>query len=85
MHDPRGNRIELGWFVAGREPRTFCDRHVLYEREIVNEAVPPTLDDEGEVKETEKELVGLLRIQRNLPIAIGIADAPYALPTEDEE
>ncbi|MBQ9784644.1 MAG: transglycosylase domain-containing protein [Clostridia bacterium] len=70
--DPRGSRVELGWFVAGSEPTDFCDCHVLVPRA-----------SETEEGETE-EYVGLIRVKRRFPYPIYVGDAEYALPDIQE-
>jgi penicillin-binding protein 1A len=69
-YDPRGQRIESGYFIKGSEPTKFCDRHVLvdYDTEYGGLA-----DDECE--NTEK--VALIYAERSFPMQIYVTDAEY--------
>ena len=72
QYDPRGGRVEEGWFVKGSEPHQHCDRHVLclYDQEhggISHGNCPLEL--------TKK--VALLRVERAFPIQIQVSDAQY--------
>ena len=34
LSDPRGDRIETGWFVDGTQPKSFCECHALVDYDI---------------------------------------------------
>ncbi len=79
--DPRGNRLEYGYFKKGTEPRERCDRHVCVEYcdhgGVATESCPAQC----------RYLTALLRVKRRFPYQIAVADAPYtwdgsALKTE---
>ena len=69
--DPRGKRIESGWFTASTLPHTFCERHVLCEvcasGGICHENCP--MD--------EREEVGLIAVERHFPKQVIVGDAEY--------
>ena len=70
-HDPRGDRLELGWFTADNRPRTKCDCHVICEVDAVEGGV-----SHGHCPVTKK--AALLRLKRHLPFAVEVADAQLA-------
>ncbi|MBQ8433046.1 MAG: transglycosylase domain-containing protein [Clostridia bacterium] len=70
--DPRGGRQEIGWFVKGQEPQTFCDRHVLCSYDSVEKGI-----SHGFCPEADVIRVALLRIQRQFPKQILVMDAQY--------
>jgi penicillin-binding protein 1A len=72
--DVRGDRTAEGYFVQGTEPRSYCDRHVLRLQTIEQSGA-----EEGTDSCVEERLVGLLRIKRNLPSKIYVADGRYAV------
>ncbi|MBQ3483717.1 MAG: transglycosylase domain-containing protein [Clostridia bacterium] len=80
--DPRGSRMEVGYFKRGTEPHETCDRHVkiLY-------------CDHGGVAtpfcpEEECHTTALLRVSRVFPRQIKVMDAPYtyggAMPIREQ-
>lgn len=69
--DPRGNRLEYGYFKKGTEPVQKCDRHVCVE-----------YCDHGGVAggncpAESRYLTALLRVKRSFPYQITVEDAPY--------
>lgn len=72
--DVRGDRTAEGYFVQGTEPRSYCDRHVLRLQTVEQSGA-----EEGTNPCVEERLVGLLRIKRNLPSKIYVADGRYAV------
>lgn len=70
--DPRGNRSEIGWFLAEDVPSEFCDRHVLCDYDSAHGGVC-----HGNCPEEEREQVGLVRAKRQFPIQIYVSDAQY--------
>ncbi len=69
--DPRGGRLEIGYFKKGTEPNETCDRHVevrcCRHGGVASECCP----------EEECYTVGLLRVERSFPCRIHVLDAPY--------
>ncbi len=78
--DPRGNRIEKGYFVKGSEPQERCGCHILVEYDSSTEG--------GVVSHHcaygDREYVGLIRVERSFPIQIYVSDAQYVWRELDE-
>lgn len=72
--DLRGDRTAEGYFIQGSEPRSYCDCHVL--RPYRDEQAD---DPDAMVLPEELRSVGLLRIKRNLPSKIYVADSRYVV------
>jgi hypothetical protein len=72
--DVRGDRTTEGYFIQGTEPRSYCDRQVLR-----LQTVEQNVTEEGTLPPEELRRVGLLRIKRNLPSKIYVADQRYAV------
>lgn len=70
--DPRGIRIERGYFVKGTEPTEKCDRHVLIEYDEINGGVSL-----GNCPNEETAYVGLIQVERSFPIQVYVLDAQY--------
>ena len=70
--DPRGDRSELGWFLAERLPSKHCDCHVLCDYHP-SEGVCHGLCD----GERETERVALVRVERHFPKQVTVTDAQY--------
>ncbi len=72
LADPRGCRIETGYFVKGTEPRSYCDCHTLVRYDVVNCGVA------GEDCPSENcRVIGMIRAERSFPCDVKIADAQY--------
>ena len=69
--DPRGNRVESGWFTASTLPRSFCKCHVL------TEVCKSGGVCHGNCPEEEREEVGLIQVERHFPKQVRISDAEY--------
>lgn len=71
--DPRGHRIELGWFVKGTEPTEKCDAHVLVEYDGETKAVAcPNCPKEN------LRMVALVKnYSRSFPCEVTVTDAQY--------
>ncbi len=70
--DPRGSRVQVGYFIAGSEPKGSCDRHVsvAYDKSGNGLACPDCpLED--------VKYIGLLSYDRRLPSGIYVADSLY--------
>ena len=70
--DARGDRSAVGWFVAGTEPQTVCDRHIPVEVDAEYGGVC-----HGNCPETNRKTVALIRVTRDFPIPITVTDAQY--------
>lgn len=69
--DPRGNRIERGYFVRGTEPVTFCTCHVP----VLYDKVEGGVAFEGECENAE--YVGMISAERSFPCEVTVSDAQY--------
>ncbi len=70
--DPRGNRIETGYFKRGTEPFVKCETHILVKYDKVTRAVA------CDKCPTENIInVALLKVSRSFPCEIKITDAQY--------
>lgn len=67
--DPRGNRIQSGWFVVGTEPKEQCKTHVLCDYDMENGGV---IHGDG-----IGEKVALIHVERHFPIPLFVTDAQY--------
>jgi hypothetical protein len=71
--DPRNNRISVGYFKAGTEPREKCHTHVLVDYDYFGGGVATHECPDGDV-----EKVGLIRVEsRAFPKQIYVTDAQY--------
>ncbi len=69
--DPRGKRVETGWFTASTLPRTFCKCHVLCEVCTSGGIC------HGHCPEEDREEVGLIQVERHFPKQVRVSDAEY--------
>lgn len=72
LFDPRGKRIETGWFVAGTEPQHSCDCHILCRIDTETGGVLHGNSDPSLGKPA-----GLIRVTRHFPIQVTVTDAQY--------
>ena len=70
--DARGEREEIGWFVDGTQPKSFCECHVTVKYDLFGEGV--ALDG---CLPHECVSVGMIRVQRSFPVQITVSDAQY--------
>ena len=70
--DPRGNRIETGYFVKGSEPKEKCDCHVLVRYDTVWGGIAS-----HDCSQDEVEYVGLITVERKFPTQVYVTDAQY--------
>ena len=72
MLDPRGSRIEKGYFAKGTEPSVFCNRHcaVAYDTAYGGVAFQSCPSD-------NIEYVGMISVVRSFPMKIYVTDAQY--------
>ena len=74
--DPRLNRAEVGYFVSGTEPKSYCDCHKIVEYDTDGGGVAcKDCDYEGIVN------VGLINVRRSFPMQIYVSDAQYVCRT----
>ena len=73
LHDPRGERREVGYFARGEEPTGYCSVHV-----------PVAYDSEeggvcvfGSCPHMNVEYIGLICVERSFPVQIYVTDAQY--------
>ena len=69
--DPRGNRLEIGWFTADSMPRTTCKCHILCD------VCKSGGVCHGYCSEEEVKKVGLIRVERHFPKQVRVSDAEY--------
>ena len=70
--DPRGNRIEEGYFVRGTEPKEKCDCHIFVKYDSVCQCIAdPSCPKENIT------YVGLIQVERHFPIQVYVSDAQY--------
>lgn len=72
-HDPRGHRIELGYFKKGTEPQSKCDMHTLVDYDSETHAVACEKCPRENIVKT-----ALLKIyDRAFPCRVTVTDAQY--------
>ena len=69
--DPRGNRVEKGWFTTDTMPNTICKCHVLCEVCASGGVC------HGNCPTDEKKEVGLIQVERHFPKQVVVNDAEY--------
>lgn len=73
MLDPRGNRIELGYFVKGTEPKEKCDAHITVKYDYKTHAIACDKCPEENIKE-----ISLVKnYSRSFPCQVQVTDAQY--------
>ncbi len=72
MLDPRGEREELGWFVDGTQPKSFCECHVTVAYDSLAGGVATSVCPPFGL-----EAVGLIQIKRSFPVEVTVTDAQY--------
>jgi len=77
--DPRGKRVETGWFTANTLPRSFCKCHILCE------VCKSGGVCHGNCPEEEREEVGLIQVERHFPKQVRVSDAEYVWRGDPEE
>ena len=80
--DPRGNRIETGYFKRGTEPKNHCDTHILVSYDKTTRAVACDKCPSENIIKT-----ALLKVARSFPCEIKITDSQYTyryLPIGEE-
>ncbi len=72
MLDPRGEREELGWFVDGTQPKSFCETHITVIYDLLAGGVAtPVCPVFGSAE------VGLIQAERSFPVEVTVTDAQY--------
>ena len=69
--DPRGHRVETGWFTAETLPKTLCQCHVLCEVCTSGGIC------HGHCPNEERKEVGLIQVERHFPKQVTVSDAEY--------
>ena len=69
--DPRGNRVQSGWFTANTLPHGFCKCHTLVE------VCKSGGICHGHCPDEEQEEVGLIQVERHFPKQVHVRDAEY--------
>jgi penicillin-binding protein 1A len=72
LYDPRGSRVEIGWFVDGSEPKELCDCHILSYVDEENGGV-----SHGECPDSVLKKTSLVHVERHFPMQVLISDAQY--------
>lgn len=78
--DPRGNRVESGWFLLENAPTECCDRHVLCDYDAVHGGI-----SHGDCPAETVERVSLIRVERRFPIPIFLTDAQYVYSVDPSQ
>ena len=76
--DPRGSRAEVGYFVTGTQPTTYCNCHTLVDYDLISGGLATARCPADHVGK-----VGLIRVERTFPIQIYITDAQYVARDAD--
>lgn len=73
MLDPRGNRLDHGYFMKGTVPKDLCDKHVLFMYDKDAEGIATECCPEDSLK-----LISLIKVcDRSFPMQITVTDAEY--------
>ena len=70
--DPRLDRAEVGYFVKGTEPKSYCDCHEIVEYDADGEGIACKYCDYESIVN-----VGLVKVKRSFPMQIYVTDAQY--------
>ena len=74
--DPRGSRIETGYFTKDTLPSEYCDTHVMVKYDILHGGIAGQ-----ECPDENCRYVGLINVRRSFPYPVVIADAQYTYQT----
>ncbi len=69
--DPRGRRVQSGWFTKGTLPHVFCKCHTL------TEVCKSGGICHGNCPAEDREEVGLIQVERHFPKQVRVSDAEY--------
>ncbi len=69
--DPRGGRVQSGWFTKETLPHTFCKCHILVD------VCKSGGICHGNCPEEEREEVGLIQVERHFSKQVRVTDAEY--------
>lgn len=72
LADPRGSRIETGYFTKDTVPKEYCDCHVLVRYDTVNHGVSGV-----DCPSKNCRTVGMIQVKREFPIPVTVGDAQY--------
>ena len=70
--DPRESREEVGWFVDGDQPKSFCDCHVTVPYDTKHCGIASV-----DCAKEDIVNVGLIQVERRFPCQIYVKDAQY--------
>ncbi len=73
LHDPRGDRREIGYFMRGEEPTGYCSVHVPVAYDRVEGGVCLS----GSCPHLNIDYIGLICVERSFPTQIYVTDAQY--------
>lgn len=71
--DPRGNRLELGYFVKGTEPKEKCDAHIIVDYDCETHCIACDKCP----RENIRQIALVKNYSRSFPCQISITDAQY--------
>ena len=72
LADPRGSRVEIGYFTSENVPTEECDCHVLVDYDGVHGGVATNTCPEDNIIQ-----VGMIQVKRSFPVQVLIEDAQY--------
>ena len=70
--DPRGSRVEKGYFVRGTEPTEYCTCHRLVAYDTASGGVASE-----DCPKDAVQFVGMISVERYFPMQIYVTDAQY--------
>lgn len=72
MYDPRGDRMEYGYFIKGTEPTELCNTHVLVDYDTIEKGIATKKCPTENITK-----VSLVKILRSFPEEIVVVDAEF--------
>ena len=79
--DPRGSRVEYGYFTDGNKPREFCNTHVEVYYDIETEGIA----HEGCPSDSVSKIALIDVPWRTFPVEVIVADAEYVYRRVDDD
>ncbi len=70
--DVRGSREEIGWFVDGTQPKSFCECHITVSYDTVGQGVAC-----NSCRAFDCTSVGMIEVERSFPYQVTLSDAQY--------
>lgn len=71
--DPRGNRVELGYFIKGTEPTEKCDAHILVDYDCKTHCIACDKCP----RENIRQIALVKNYSRSFPCQVSVTDAQY--------